>query len=381
MITSLHALMQRLSNRNLAMAATAWGVVVGSVLAMVGMVATGCSKPDEVDSRTGKQSVSVAEVRMLTSSGRTFTGVVVARVQSDMGFRVEGKVIERLVDAGQVVRQGQLLMRLDPIDLNLAVAARMADVVAAEARRDRTVAEEVRQKTLLARGATSAQTYDDAKAAADSAIAQLAAVQAAARIAENNGGYAELRAEFDGTVVDTRAEPGQVVSKNEVVIRLAKSGPREAAVNLPESVRPALESAATATVYGGEGHSSHATLRQLSNAADLLTRTYEARYVLEGNSAETPLGATVTIELPNLSIATQVPLAALTDRGQGPGVWVVNRESATVSFRSVKVKVLGQESAVIENGLQPGEQVVALGAHLLHDGEAVRVELPKVVLQ
>lgn len=357
-----------------------WPAVSATLALGVGIA--GCSKPVEPDRRTETPAVSAVEVRRLASSGRAFTGVVVARVQSDMGFRVDGKVVERLVDVGQTVQQGQLLMRLDSVDLNLAIAQRAADVTAAAARRDRTVAEEARQRTLLARGATSAQTYDDAKAAADSAIAQLIAAQAAARIAENNGGYAELRAEFDGVVVATRAEPGQVVGKNEVVVQLAKAGPREAAVNLPESVRPALGSVAAASLYRGEVLSSSATLRQLSDAADPLTRTYEARYVLQGNAADAPLGSTVTIELPNPAVVTQVPIAALTDRGQGPGVWVIDRAAMSVSFRPVSVQSLGTEMAVLHAGVEPGERVVALGAHLLREGEQIRIsEAQKAALQ
>jgi hypothetical protein len=92
----------------------------------------------------------------------------------------------------------------------------------------------------------------------------------------------------------------------------------------PETVRPVLGSVAQATLYGAV-KSAPARLRQLSDSADPATRTFEAHYVLEGKNADAPLGATVTIWLPVPSTAGSlvVPNAAITDRGNGPGVWIV----------------------------------------------------------
>ena len=184
-----------------------------------------------------------------------------------------------------------------------------------------------------------------------------------------------LAADADGVVTDTLAEPGQVVTAGQTVVKLARDGPREAAVYLPETIRPALGSIARATLYG-ETASAPARLRQLSDAADSETRTFEARYVLGGVDAKAPLGATVTIELPagtQTSDPSEVPIASIIDRGKGPGVWALNTTTSTVSFRPVKVLRLGDEDAVLADGVKPGEAVVALGAHLLSDGQHVRL--------
>src|SRR5439155_15597499 len=114
----------------------------------------------------------------------------------------------------------------------------------------------------------------------------------------DEGGYSQLIADADGVVIETLAEPGQVVAAGQTVVKLAHSGPREAAVNLPETFRPALGSTAYATLYGSTMRVP-VRLRQLSNAADAQTRTFEARYVLEGGAANAPLGATVTVHLPD----------------------------------------------------------------------------------
>src|SRR5213076_3155273 len=163
---------------------------------------------------------------------------------------------------------------------------------------------------LVSDGWTSKQRYEQAKAASDTANAQLAAAEAEARVSENQAAYSVLVADANGTVSQTLGEPGQVVSAGQAVVRLAQSGPREAVVTLPETIRPAIGSVAEASVYGGDGRRHTAHLRQLSDSADAQTRTYEARYVLDGEAAAAPLGATVTIRLASETSEpeVQVPL-------------------------------------------------------------------------
>jgi RND family efflux transporter MFP subunit len=328
----------------------------------------------ETDPRLRPQLVRIAMVKPAGASERAFTGIISARVQSNLGFRVPGKVIERLVDAGQDVRAGQPLMRLDQKDLALALTARENAVAAARALAAQARADEARYRQLTADGWVARQRYEQAKAAADSAEAQLAAAEAQADVARNEAGYSRLLADADGTVVETLAEPGQVVVAGQTVVKLAHAGPREATVNLPETVRPAIGSPALARVYGSASVPSPARLRQLSDAADAASRTYEARYVLDGEASLAPLGATVTVTLSTggTSDAVEVPLGALYDNGQSSGVWVVDAQSSSLSFRAVRVRRLAEETAIV-SGVDAGEHVVALGAHLLHDGDRVQI--------
>jgi len=230
------------------------------------------------DPRTQPPLVRIEAVKKTTSSERSFTGVVAARVQSDLGFRVPGKVLERLVDTGQDVRRGQPLMRIDPKDLGLALQAQEQAVTAAQARVRQTSQEESRYKALVATGAVSKSAYEKVKADAESARAELSAAQAQATVARNQTSYAVLLADADGVVVETLAEPGQVVAAGQVVVRVAHAGPREAIIELPETLRPAIGSTGRATLYGSRLTGS-AQLRQLSDAANRQTRTFEARYV------------------------------------------------------------------------------------------------------
>jgi hypothetical protein len=159
-----------------------------------------------------------------------------------------------------------------------------------------------------------------------------------------------------------------------VVVRVAHAGRREAVVELPETLRPAIGSAARASLYGS-GLTGAAKLRQLSDAADPQTRTFEARYVLEGRLADAPLGSTVSIHIPRdrSAPALQVPIGAIFDPGKGPGVWLVEGGSPRVTWRAVQVVRLSDEAATVVGGLDAGDRVVVLGAHLLREGEQVRL--------
>lgn len=346
------------------------------------LVLGGCKSRIEADPRTQPELVRVISVGSAAAGEHSFTGVVTARVQSDLGFRVAGKVTKRFVDVGQAVHTGQPLMRIDVTDFAHVITSQTQNVAAAKAKAQQAAADEARYRGLVSTGAVSASTYDQVKANSDAAQAQLAAVEAQAQVAKDEGDYSILVADSDGIVVETLAEPGQVVAAGQTVITLAHAGPREAAINLPETIRPALGSAVRATVYG-KTDSVEARLRQLSDAADPMTRTFEARYVLGGAEAKAPLGATVTVQLPGLAgtDAMTVPLSAITDRGKGPGVWTLNQKTSTVSFQSVKIARLGDEDATLSDGVHPGEQIVALGAHLLSEGQQVRVAEEKAAIQ
>jgi len=336
-----------------------------------------CGEKAHSDPRTEAPLVRAAIVHAATPASRSFTGTVAARVQSDLGFRVSGKVLERLVDAGQSVKRGQPLMRIDPVDLKLAAHAQQEAVAAARARARQTAEDEARYRDLRGTGAISASAYDQIKAAADAAQAQLGAAEAQADVARNASRYTELVADGDGVVMETLAEPGQVVNAGQSVVRLAHAGRREAVIQLPETLRPALGSAAQATLFGKEGVAVPAKLRQLSNSADRLTRTFEARYVLDGELSNAPLGTTVVIQIPDGHSSGQdgllVPIGALFDTGKGPGVWVIHGEPAKVSWRPVAVQRLDDAGAYVAGQIKQGERIVALGAHLLREGEQVRV--------
>jgi RND family efflux transporter MFP subunit len=247
-------------------------------------------------------------------------------------------------------------------------------VAAARARAQQTAEDEVRYRDLVSAGAVSASAYDKVKAGADAARAELNAAEAQAGVSRNETDYAVLFADADGVVVETLVEPGQVVAAGQIVVRVAHAGRREAVIELPETLRPAIGSTGVATLYGG-GATGVAKLRQLSEAANRQTRTFEARYVLEGRLADAPLGSTISVQLSDGRSAPslQVPIGAVFDPGSGPGIWLVEGETPRVTWRAVQIGGLSDEAASVAGNLAAGDRVVALGAHLLHEGEGVRL--------
>ncbi|MDD2932804.1 MAG: efflux RND transporter periplasmic adaptor subunit [Methylotenera sp.] len=346
------------------------------VIGLLPLALIACSEKKPADPRTQIPLVKTGSVQAASDSSRSFTGTVAARVQSDLAFRVPGKVLERLVDTGQIVKRGQPLMRIDPIDLQLTAHGQHEAVMAAKAHADQTAEEEIRHRGLVEAGAISASTYDQIKAAADSAKAQLKAAEAQADVAKNASSYAVLIADADGVVLDTLAEPGQVVNAGQTVMRIAHSGKREAIVHLPETLRPSLGSIAQANLFGKDNMAVPAKLRQLSESADGVSRTFEARYVLDQALANAPLGATVTIQIKESGSSTksslEVPMGAIFDSGKGSGVWVLEGSPVHVTWRPVKILSLSDDAARVEGNLKVNDQIITLGAHLLHEGEKVK---------
>ncbi|GBD47100.1 efflux RND transporter periplasmic adaptor subunit [Methylopila sp. Yamaguchi] len=350
-------------------------------VATAALALAACKPEAQADPRQAPRIVQVAPVEPAAAQRRVFTGVVAARVQSNLGFRVPGKIVERLVDTGVSVRAGQPLMRIDRTDLDLAITSRERAVASAEAVQKQAAADEVRYRELRKAGWSTQQRYEQAKAALDTANAQLEAARAQAQVARNESAYSILLADEDGVVVETLAEPGQVVSAGQAVLRVAHSGSREASISLPESVRPDIGSEAAASLYGGEVKGP-AKLRQLSDAADPRTRTYEARYVLGGDAARAPLGATVSVTLSMApdGASARVPLAALNDDGFGFFVWAIE-DGPRLQRRPVRVERLGADVATLSGGVAPGEAVVATGGRFLREGDPIRIAEQKAAMQ
>ena len=339
------------------------------------MALSGCnSKADSAAQVPASRPVMAANVEAAGTQQSAYTGVVAARTQSDLGFRVSGKVIERKVDPGQHVSRGDTLLVLDIGDFELALRSAKNRVNAAQAQLRQRRDDENRYQRLASTGAVSRQIFDQSATHLRVAEAELAAAQSDASQIENRRTYSVLKADGDGIITDVLADRGQVVAEGQIVARLAHDGAREAIVNLPENQRDQAAQKALAFPFGAPAQAVSATLRELSASADPITRTYRARYVLQGAVERFALGSTITVRLQGNGQATQtrVPIGALQDAGQGPGVWLINDDN-TLTFAPVKVARLGQEDALLDSGVVPGQTIVALGAHLLHSGDKVRL--------
>ncbi|MFY9684885.1 MAG: efflux RND transporter periplasmic adaptor subunit [Pseudolabrys sp.] len=311
-------------------------------------------------------------------AARDFVGVVRARYETDLGFRVGGKMVARLVNVGDRVRAGDVVARLDPEDLRLQVESAQAELAAATSNLTQISADFERYETLKARGFASVADFDRKTAAKGEAESRLARAKRSLDLARNQLDYSELKAGADGVITSTLAEPGQVVALGQPVVKLAHRGEKEAVVALPENwLAKASEAAASVTLWSGNGHHYSARLRELSPQADQATRTYAARFTIlhsddhsDGNVA-LGMTATVTLKPAGDAMVAKLPLSAVLSRGSGASVYVVNA-GGELTLRPVTVASFNEDDALITGGVSAGEKVVTLGVQKLEPGLKVR---------
>jgi RND family efflux transporter MFP subunit len=310
---------------------------------------------------------------------REFVGVVRARHETDLGFRVAGKIVTSIVNVGDMVRVGDVVARLDPVDLQLQVESARSELAAATSNLAQTSVDELRYAALKARGYAAVADYERKKVAKDEAEGRLEHAQRALDLANNQLAYAELRADAEGVITATLAEPGQVVNVGQAVVRLAHRGEKEAVVALPESfIGSAQRSQATVRLWADPDRSFTARLRELSPQADDLTRTYAARFTIEDPDDKVALGMTATVKLALASDAqvAKMPLAAILNRGTGASVYLVDASGALV-LRPVTVASFSENAALVTSGVSDGDRVVTLGVQKLEAGARVRpIETP-----
>lgn len=309
---------------------------------------------------------------------REFVGVVRARYETDLGFRVAGKITTRIVNAGDRVRTGDVVARLDPKDLSLQVGSAQAELGAATSSLAQASADAVRYASLKARGFAAVADYERKQAAKDEAEGRLERAQRALDLARNQLAYSALKADADGVITATLAEPGQVVAVGQAVVRLAQHGDLEAAVSLPESwLAEARTADATVRLWSDPDRRFAARLRELSPQADPTTRTYAARFTIENPDDTVVLGmtATVTLQQPSAARVARLPLAAVINRGTGPSVYVVD-DAGALEHRPVTVASFTADAALVTSGVKEGDRVVTLGVQKLDAGQNVRALEP-----
>lgn len=353
-----------------------WILTAPLLLAGGGLLALRGGDPAEAEAPlrlAAGRPVLVATVAPATRAASTYTGVVAARTDSGLGFRVGGKIVERRVDPGDWVARGDPLLVLDVEDFELELRSAQSRLRATESQLRQAQDDERRYRRLAADGAASPRTSELASTALRIAQAEAAAARAEASQIENRRSYSTLEADGDGVITEVFVERGQVVSEGQIVVRLAHDGRREAVIDIPETQLARAASRARAFAFGNSEHVVDAALRELSAAADPVTRTYRARYVLAEDGASFPIGSTVTVRLASdgANDLLRLPIGALHDPGDGVGVWRIEADRR-VRFAPVRVVELGQEHASVASGVAVGDSVVALGAHLLHEDDLVR---------
>jgi len=350
-----------------------------SSIAVAGLLVTACSKPPAPAAIV--KPVFVTTVTPANSAqSRSFTSVIRARVETELGFRTGGKVVERLVEVGDSVKAGQVLARLDPVDYQLSVKAAADEVQAASADAQQAASDEARLRRLLADGSVGAADHERQKARADAAAARLDQANRQLELARNREAYATLVAPYAGVVTTLRFERGQVVAEGQPVLSLARDGEREIVAELPEDwVGRARSLVATASPWNDPKSQVRLVLRVLSPQATVQGRTYRARYSAAPESRAPmdalPLGSTMQLTLsgPHAGPATAVlPVSALLKGSGPPGVWTLNAQGSGLVFTPVQVVSI-DDATIQVTGLATGSKVVSVGAQKLDAGTAVRI--------
>lgn len=301
-----------------------------------------------------------------------------ARTESRLSFRVGGKLLERRVGLGDVVKPGQALARLDAQDLKLAQDAAAAAMSAARVNRDQAGADYKRFIELHQQGFISAAELERRDAAFKAAQAQLDQAKAQASAQSNQSAYAQLSADAAGVVTAVYAEPGMVVAAGSPVLQLAHDGPRDVVFSVPEHLIASLRAAAArpgalkVRLWGDTAEPQAITLREVSAAADPTTRTFLVK--ADAGKLDARLGqtATVLLELPKQAQVIKLPLAAVLEQQGKTSVWLLDGKSMTVRLQPIQVAGAEGNEVVVAGGLAPGQEVVTAGVHVLTPGLKVK---------
>ncbi|KQP22652.1 efflux RND transporter periplasmic adaptor subunit [Pseudorhodoferax sp. Leaf267] len=342
----------------------------------------GCSKPEPAPEPVR----AVKLVTVGTSAYGTdlaFAGEVRPRIETRLGFRVAGKIVRRQAELGQTVRVGQVLAELDAQDLRLAADAARAQVAAATTNRDLASADLKRYQELRAQNFISGAELERRESSYKAAQAQLDQAQAQLSAQGNQAGYARLIADVAGVVTGIEAEPGQVVSAGQPVVRVAQSGVRDVVFAVPEDRVRAVKVGSPVQVRQWNSDTVLAgRIREVAASADAATRTFQVKVSLE-TASPPPLGTTVSVVPQSMSLAgapvMKLPTSALKRDAAGTtSVWVLDEASMTVKSVPVVVATADGNDVVVASGVQPGTQVVAAGVHVLSPGQKVTVYQPRV---
>jgi RND family efflux transporter MFP subunit len=331
----------------------------------------------KTDSKPQGRPVLVEKVAFApVTAERTFVASIRPRHESDLAFRVGGKVSRRLVDVGQRVSAGDVLATLDETDLRLQREQAEAESRAANAAIAQAQAEMKRVADLRSRGWSTESASDRQRAALEEAQGRLARAERAVALANNALDYAVLRADGAGVVTATTIEAGQVVAAGQAALRVARMAEREALIAVPESlVERVRDGQAKVALWSAPDRVYEASLREMSPAADAATRTYAARFSIPdaGDEVQWGMTATVTIADRDGARVARLPLSAIANEGKGPALYVVDRANGSLTRKPVSVLRFNERDALVTGGVEDGEFVVAVGVQKLDPGQKVRV--------
>jgi RND family efflux transporter MFP subunit len=343
---------------------------------LVLLAALAACKPESTPVEIRPVRTIVVEPKPI-DEGRRAVGEVKPRYESDLSFRVSGKLVARLVDVGAVVKQGDTLATLDAQDYQNRLRSAEADVVASEAALVEVKAREGRLAKLLKDGWTPQATYDAVQRDLRSTEAKLAALKASLDLARDQLRYTELKADFDGIITTVGAEAGQNVAAGQMVVKLARPGDKDGVFNIAEIglVDPYDEDAEVIVrPLSNPELAIEGEVREVSPVADSTTRTYTVKVTLKNPPPSIRFGMSIGGRWKhNSAPVVALPLSALFEKNGSAAVWVFDQQSGSVGLKPVAVARYEADTVVIASGLAKGDTIIAAGINTLREGQKVRL--------
>ena len=310
------------------------------------------------------------------ASTYTYPGEVRGRYESQLAFQVSGKIVKRNVDSGSVVQAGDVLMQLDSQDFQQTVNRSSAQLAAAQAQLHLAESNLNRYRQLYDQAAVSRSQLDQYQNAYDVALAAVRQAAAQDEQGSNQLGYTLLYADRPGVIAAVNAETGQVINAGQAVLTIVQEGEREIEISVPENRLEELyqSTGCRVTFWALPNVSIDGRIREVAPVASAATRTYKVRITLVQPPVGVKLGMTAAVTVitkGHQAAVTTIPLAALYQTGDTPGVWVVRDN--VVMLRRVTVDISGNDTIQVLAGLQPGETIVTAGVHKLREGQLIRI--------
>lgn len=342
---------------------------------VVATLLTACGAPPEP--KEVVRPVQLTQVAVGNLSGTAvFAGEVRARHEADIGFRIGGKLVARNVDAGARVKKGQALARLDPADVGLQADAAKAQVAATETEFRFAQAEHARYENLMREKFISASALDAKRNTLDASRARHEQAKANLAVAQNQAGYATLVAADDGIVTAVLAEPGQVVSAGQPVLRIAREDEREVAISVPENRIDEIKGAQAlvASLWAQPDKLYPARVREIAPSVDAATRTFAVRVSLPDADRSVQWGMTANVGVVGGSQAhgALLPLTSIYHRDGKAAVWKFDPATGKVELADVTVDQYREDGVVVTAGVRQGDWIVSAGVHKLVPGQVVK---------
>lgn len=346
------------------------------------LVLASCTE-EKAETKPVIRPVKVVEIATAANVRKLeFSGSVKSRTEMNLGFRIAGKVTERLVDVGDRVKPGDVLSRIDPTDYRLAVESAEANLAAANKAVETAHLVNERAKTLYKKNAAPKAQVEQAQLSLDQAVSTRIAAASSLDQAKNQLSYAELKSDRDGIVTAIAADRGQVVNAGTPVLTVVADDEKEVQIAVPENDIAEFKPGKTvkARFWSDDTLVLSGKVREVSGSADPQSRTFSVRVSLP-DDPRVLLGMTATVEadVARDGGGITVPLSALAEKDGSKIVWTVDRRDTTVHARPVEVADFTAEGVAVTEGLKPGDLVVSAGTQFMT--ENLKVKLPDIIGQ